>query len=134
MASKIILSDNSKNVQLVSFYRNNIDGMRHDVDVISREIANRSINDIIESNPNVLIFPDSLSFSKDKIGDQCIFSITDAADVSKVEVSTGNILGFIGIDGIQINLKSRLTVLKRITFCIICCREFVISIFLIMRQ
>ena len=107
MASKIILSDNSKNVQLVSFYRNNIDGMRHDVDVISREIANRSINDIIESNPNVLIFPDSLSFSKDKIGDQCIFSITDAADVSKVEVSTGNILGFIGIDGIQINLKSR---------------------------
>ena len=107
MASKILLNDNSKNVQLISFYKDDIKGIRQDVDVISKEIANRSINDIIECNPSVLVFPDNLSFSKDEIGEQCILSLTDNADVSKVKVSTGNILGFIGINGIQINLKSR---------------------------
>ena len=97
MASKILLNDNSKNVRLISFYKDDIKGIRQDVDVISKEIANRSINDIIECNPSVLVFPDNLSFSKDEIGEQCILSLTDNADVSKVEVSTGNILGFLFI-------------------------------------
>lgn len=65
-------------------------------------IANRKISSIIsEDNPNLLIFPNDLSQSEDKISEEYIFSLHGS------KLTTGNIMGFVGVNNCEITIQSR---------------------------
>ena len=76
-----------------------------------RAIANRPVKDIVDSHGNnLLIYPHSFRQSKDKIGSQSILSwqtIWRDGKCDGSDISTGNVVGFIGIDGCDITIKSR---------------------------
>lgn len=66
-------------------------------------IADIKIKDLaFEQNPNLLVFPRDLSHCDDKIGDNCILSLNH-----RNEISTSNIMGFVGVNNTQIDIKSR---------------------------
>ena len=68
-----------------------------------RKIADVKIKDLsFEDNPNLLIFPRDLNCHGDKISESNIISMNN-----RDEISTSNIMGFIGINETQIDIKSR---------------------------
>lgn len=70
-------------------------------------IANKTIAELCKENENLLIFPYSIETSNDKIGESSVMSILNTGDPDKVQITTGNVMGFIGIDNLQIKIKSR---------------------------
>lgn len=70
-------------------------------------IANKTIAELCRENENLLIFPYSIETSNDKIGESSVMSILNTCDPDKVQITTGNVMGFIGIDKLQIKIKSR---------------------------
>ncbi len=70
-------------------------------------IANKTIAELCRENKNLLIFPYGIETSGDKIGESSVMSILSTGDSDKVQITTGNVMGFIGIDDIQIKIKSR---------------------------
>ena len=68
--------------------------------------ANRRIADLCKGNSHLLPFPNSLSLSEDGIGDSPIFTFEPNGD-DYVNVKAGNILGFIGINGKRMKIRSR---------------------------
>lgn len=70
-------------------------------------IANKTIAELCRENENLLIFPYSIETSGDKIGESSVMSILNTGDPDKVQITTGNVMGFIGIDNLQIKIKSR---------------------------
>lgn len=67
-----------------------------------RKIANVPIAQIsLDENPNLLVFPRDWNHYGDEIGESCILSM------SENEISTGNIMGFVGINDTQLDIKSR---------------------------
>ena len=68
-----------------------------------RKIADVKIKDLsFEDNPNLLVFPRDLNCHGDKISESNIISMNH-----RDEISTSNIMGFIGINETQIDIKSR---------------------------
>ena len=68
-----------------------------------RKIADVKIKDLsFDDNPNLLIFPRDLNCHGDKISESNIISMNN-----RDEISTSNIMGFIGINETQIDIKSR---------------------------
>jgi len=66
------------------------------------KIADITIDELsLEDNPNLLVFPRDLHRYGDEISENCIISMRND------EISTGNIMGFIGVNNTQINIKSR---------------------------
>ena len=70
-------------------------------------IANKTIAELCRENENLLIFPYGIETSGDKIGELSVMSILNTGDPDKVQITTGNVMGFIGIDNLQIKIKSR---------------------------
>lgn len=70
-------------------------------------IANKTIAELCRENENLLIFPYGIETSSDKIGESSVMSILNTGDPDKVQITTGNVMGFIGIDNLQIKIKSR---------------------------
>lgn len=70
-------------------------------------IADKTIAELCKENENLLIFPYSIETSCDKICDSSVMSILNTGDPDKVQFTTGNVMGFIGIDNLQIKIKSR---------------------------
>ncbi|MBE6332466.1 MAG: hypothetical protein E7070_09225 [Bacteroidales bacterium] len=67
-----------------------------------RKIANTPIAQIsLDENPNLLVFPRDWNHYGDEIGESSILSM------SEHEISTGNIMGFVGINDTQLDIKSR---------------------------
>lgn len=65
-------------------------------------IADVRISDLsLDGNPNLLVFPKDLKQYGDAIGDECIISL------NKNQLSTGNIMGFVGVNDTQIDICSR---------------------------
>lgn len=64
-------------------------------------IANISIKTQLERSPNLLIFPHCIEQSKDKIKDDNIFTLHGTT------LTTGNIVGFVGVNGSEIKIQSR---------------------------
>lgn len=65
-------------------------------------IANIKIGELsLEDNPNLLVFPRDLHRYGDEISENCIISMRDD------EISTGNIMGFVGVNDTQLDIKSR---------------------------
>lgn len=68
-----------------------------------QKIADINISKLsFDDNPNLLIFPHDLNQHGDKIGDNCIISLNH-----RNEISTSNIMGFVGINETQLDIKSR---------------------------
>ncbi len=65
-------------------------------------IANIKIGELsLEGNTNLLVFPRDLHRYGDEISENCIISMRND------EISTGNIMGFVGVNDTQLNIKSR---------------------------
>ena len=65
------------------------------------DIANEKISDKVDDNPNLLIFPRDLHQHRDEISESHIISMRDDM------ISTGNIMGFVGVNDTQLDIKSR---------------------------
>lgn len=66
------------------------------------KIADKSIGELTaKDNPNLLVFPRDLHHYGDEIGDNYILSMRGD------KISTGNIMGFVGINDSQVDIKSR---------------------------
>ena len=77
-----------------------------DIDISNKEnlskIANQKIAELtLEENPNLLVFPRDLNRYGDGISENCIISMHDD------KISTGNIMGFVGVKDTQLDIKSR---------------------------
>ena len=70
-------------------------------------IADKTIAELCRENENLLIFPYSIESSDDRIGEASIMSILNTDDPEKVRITTGNVMGFIGVHNLQIKIKSR---------------------------
>ena len=70
-------------------------------------ISNKTIAELCQENENLLIFPHSIENAIDRIGDSCVMDIINTADPEKVNLCTGNIMGFIGVGDLQIKITSR---------------------------
>lgn len=69
-----------------------------------RKIANVPIAQIsLDENPNLLVFPRDWNHYGDEISESQILSI------SEYDISTGNIMGFVGVNDTQLDIKSRFT-------------------------
>lgn len=73
-------------------------------------IADKTIAELCRENENLLIFPFSIETSDDKIGDSSVMSILNTADPDTVRISTGNVMGFIGVGNLQVKIISRFDV------------------------
>lgn len=70
-------------------------------------IADKTIAELCRENEKLLIFPYSIESSDDRIGESSVMSILNTDDPDKVRISTGNVMGFIGVGNLQIKIKSR---------------------------
>ncbi len=70
-------------------------------------IADKTIAELCRENDNLLIFPFSIETSDDRIGESSVMSILNTADPDTVRISTGNVMGFIGVGNLQVKIKSR---------------------------
>ena len=70
-------------------------------------IADKTIAELCRENENLLIFPFSIETSDDRIGEASVMSILNTEDPEIVRISTGNVMGFIGVGDLQIKIKSR---------------------------
>ncbi|MBQ7461252.1 MAG: hypothetical protein IJS63_03225 [Bacteroidaceae bacterium] len=64
-------------------------------------IANTSVEELVKSSPELLVFPHNLNQNGDEIGKLHLIGL------GKEKVTTGNLMGFIGVNGTQINICSR---------------------------
>lgn len=67
----------------------------------------------LQNSPDLLVFPHSLRDIKDGIGNLSILSIKDAIfdgqNYTKLKVSTGNLMGFVGVNDTSVSIHSRFT-------------------------
>lgn len=70
-------------------------------------IAGKTVAQLCRENENLLIFPYCLDETNDQIGESSILSIQNTENPKKVNIITGNIMGFIGTSNIKMRIKSR---------------------------
>ena len=73
-------------------------------------IADKTVAQLCRENENLLIFPYSVESSDDRIGESSVMNILNTCDSEKVRITTGNVMGFIGVENLQIKIKSRFDV------------------------
>lgn len=95
--------------------------MPHEISAVEKEkfsaafrhlsnIANSPLGELVEQNQSLFVFPQSFSEHNDEIDKQPIFSMSGSEDdFSNVKITTGNIMGFAGCGGTQIEITSRFT-------------------------
>lgn len=97
---RLYLTDNNTGKANVKTYN------RNDVSALF-PIADKTIGQLCRENENLLIFPYCIVDSDDRIGESSVVSILNTEDPEKVKISTGNIMGFIGIGNLQVKIQSR---------------------------
>lgn len=71
-------------------------------------IANTSVKDFAKNNSSLLVFPEILGSFDDGIEEQHVFDLCGNPDELKsVKLTTGNLMGFIGIGGTLLKISSR---------------------------
>lgn len=102
--SNLRITDNH---DFVSLYYDKDSRYWHDPidDVVKKDlrlISNEEIGKLSsKTNPNLLVFPRDLHHYGDEISDSYILSMRND------EISTGNIMGFVGVNKTQLDIKSR---------------------------
>ena len=66
-----------------------------------RRFAGITLKELSEKDSNLLIFPHCLGDNGDKIGEECLFSLTGE------NLSVGNVVGFWGVDDVHVHVHSR---------------------------
>lgn len=66
-------------------------------------IGGKNLEEIIQQNPNILVFPHSLGAHHDGIESLSICSYNSARD----RLYTGNLMGFVGVNDTQLTIRSR---------------------------
>lgn len=98
----MILKDNTK-------YSSNIENIEEFLSL--QNIANRNISELLDEYGNsLLVFPYSFAECEDKMGGQPIFVLQttwSGPKCTKAHLQTGNLVGFIGINGKSISIHSR---------------------------
>ena len=97
--SQLNLTDNTYNIKIAE-----LKGTERDYRNL-QDIANVPINKLIAKNPNLLIFPHSFNNNPDKIEDDNIIKMEGSFD--NAEISTWNIMGYIGCGDTQLTINSR---------------------------
>ena len=97
---RIYLTDNNTGKANVKTYN------RNDVSALF-PIADKTIGQLCRENENLLIFPYCIDDADDRIGDSSVINILNTEVPEKVKISTGNIMGFIGIGNLQVKIQSR---------------------------
>lgn len=81
--------------------------------LLLQNIANRRISELLDENGNnLLVYPHSFELCEDESGNLPLLSIQTCwkeTRCTKVILETGNIAGFIGIDGKTVSIHSRFT-------------------------
>ena len=68
-------------------------------------LANQSIGELIQENPDLLLFPKCFKSNEDDIASNPVFELS--IQNFKTVMETGNIMGFIGVKGTQLKIQSR---------------------------
>lgn len=89
----LTITDNQKGTKLSNADTKDLENLKL--------ISNVKISDLSNSNHNLLVFPRDFNQYGDNINENCILSL------SGEEISTGNIMGFIGVNETQLTIKSR---------------------------
>lgn len=73
-------------------------------------IANIPISELAEQNPALVIFPYSFKENNDGIENQSVFNMSGSeSKIENAKLTTGNIMGFVGINDTQLEITSRFT-------------------------
>lgn len=73
-------------------------------------ISNASLREISSKNPSLIVFPKILGNSNDGIEEQKIIELSGINDIpEKANITTGNLMGFIGCGNTEISIHSRFT-------------------------
>ncbi len=79
--------------------------------LILQSIANRKISELLDDNGNnLLIYPHSFYECEDEAGKQQLFSLQtswNGKQFTNVSLKTGNIVGFVGVNGQSVSIHSR---------------------------
>ena len=98
----MILRDNTK----YSFTLGNLDEY-----LMLQNIANKKMSDLLDENGNdLLIYPHSFYQCEDEAGKQHLFSLQSqwkGQQCTKLQLETGNMVGFIGMNGKAVSIHSR---------------------------
>ncbi len=97
---KIVLTDNNIGDTSAAMYD------RTDIAALF-SIADKPLAQLCQENENLLIFPYSLGDWGDNIGDSPILSLQSTSSPDKVTITTGNVMGFLGVGDHQIKIRSR---------------------------
>lgn len=85
-------------------YQGKVCSLYDTADLIS--IGNKPIRQLCDENENLLVFPLSINYADDRIGDSTIVDIY-AEDENSVRIKSGNIMGFVGRKNQQLKIYSR---------------------------
>ena len=73
-------------------------------------VANLSLKELCAKNPSLIVFPQILGETRDGIEELKIFEFAGSFENPlDAKITTGNLMGFIGIDGTQLKISSRFT-------------------------
>ncbi len=88
-------------------------------------IANTSVEDLIKENPHLLVFPYDLNYHGDDLGKHHIIGL------GREKATTGNLMGFVGVNNTQLNICSRFTGAKDNDYFLhyMLCKVFRINLF-----
>lgn len=80
-------------------------------------LSNKTLNEIVAQNPDLLVFPDCIEKSEDQIQEQhvitCDRTATPESNPETVKIGTGNIAGFIGFPSIDNEKEVHLKITSR---------------------
>lgn len=104
MSSNLSIQDNQYDFEFTK-----IKGNPDDTDFNNLSlIANASVESLSKQNPSLLIFPQVLGFHDDGIEENEILKLHgNVDDLSKVKITTGNLMGFVGVNETQLKISSR---------------------------
>lgn len=83
-----------------------------------KPFSRKTLQELQEKNPNLIIFPPNIKNSKDKIHESVLYSLENEYEENpeETEITTSNLMGFFGIDNIEIHIHSRFDVDKKDNF------------------
>ena len=75
-----------------------------------KKIANLSLGELCDKNKSLLVFPKVLGGNSDEIDLLPIFTMCGSEEnVGDAKISTGNLMGFVGVNETQVEITSRFT-------------------------
>jgi 5-methylcytosine-specific restriction endonuclease McrBC regulatory subunit McrC len=101
----IRITDNTRDVKLSRLKEKYPDDNFNINDI--KKFSNTKIADLLKTNPALFIFPRNNVSTKDDIESQSIFELSEAENNGDRQITTHNIMGFIGCNDTQLTICSR---------------------------